>query len=118
MRWACLAIFFLALGLGEFCTRDAWNLPSEGTGVVGFPAGQSSRRDQCTGTGSFLLVLHACVDFLTFFFLVMVVDVPVIINDKFQQSVPLLFIFRLLVLQLPRRDRYPQCIRSCSLCSS
>ena len=27
--------FFLALGLGEFCTGDAWNLPSEGTGVVG-----------------------------------------------------------------------------------
>ena len=33
MRWACLAIFFLALGLGEFCFGDAWNLPSEGTGV-------------------------------------------------------------------------------------
>ena len=32
MRWASLAIFFLALGLGDFCTRDAWNLPSEGTG--------------------------------------------------------------------------------------
>ena len=53
MRWACLAIFFLALGLGEVCTGDAWNLPSEGTGVVDFPAGQSSRRDQCTGTGPF-----------------------------------------------------------------
>ena len=36
VRWACLAIFFLALGLGEVCTGDAWNLPSEGTGVVGF----------------------------------------------------------------------------------
>ena len=34
--WASLAIFFLALGLGEVCTGDAWNLPSEGTGVVGF----------------------------------------------------------------------------------
>ena len=32
----CLSIFFLALGLGEVCTGDAWNLPSEGTGVVGF----------------------------------------------------------------------------------
>ena len=30
VRWACLAIFFLALGLGEVCTGDAWNLPSEG----------------------------------------------------------------------------------------
>ena len=36
VRWASLAIFFLALGLGEVCTGDAWNLPSEGTGVVGF----------------------------------------------------------------------------------
>ena len=48
VRWACLAIFFLDLGLGEVCTGDAWNLPSEGTGLRGFPAGQSSRRDQCT----------------------------------------------------------------------
>ena len=36
VRWACLAIFFLALGLGEFCTGNAWNLPPEGTGVGGF----------------------------------------------------------------------------------
>ena len=36
VRWASLAIFFLALGLGEVCTGDAWNLPLEGTGVVGF----------------------------------------------------------------------------------
>ena len=34
VRWASLAIFFLALGLGEVCTGYAWNLPSEGTGVV------------------------------------------------------------------------------------
>ena len=33
VRWACLAIFFLALGLDEVCIGDAWNLPSEGTGV-------------------------------------------------------------------------------------
>ena len=33
MRWADLAIFFVDSGLGEFCTGDAWNLPSEGTGV-------------------------------------------------------------------------------------
>ena len=53
-RWVCHAIFFLALGLGEFCTGEAWNLPSEGTGLgFFFPAGQSSRRDQCTGTGPF-----------------------------------------------------------------
>ena len=36
MRWACLAIFFLDLGLGEVCTGDAWNLPRDGTGVGGF----------------------------------------------------------------------------------
>ena len=54
VRWACLAIFFLDLGLGdEFVLRDAWNLSSEGKGVGVFPAGQSSRRDQCTGTGPF-----------------------------------------------------------------
>ena len=61
VRWACLAIFFLALGLGEICTGDAWNLPSEGTGVGFFSAGQSSRRDQCTGTGSFHLAACVCV---------------------------------------------------------
>ena len=33
MRWACLAIFFFALGLGEVCTGDAWNLLSEATGI-------------------------------------------------------------------------------------
>ena len=36
-RWACLAIFLLALGLDEVCTGDAWNLPSERTGVGFFP---------------------------------------------------------------------------------
>ena len=34
-RWACLAIFFLALGLGDFAPGDAWNLHPEATGVVG-----------------------------------------------------------------------------------
>ena len=54
VRWACLAIFFLALGLGEVCTGDAWNLPFGGNRRSGvFPAGQSSRRDQRTGTGPF-----------------------------------------------------------------
>ena len=52
VRWACLAIFFLDLGLGEvfvgtfgncFRREQAW----------GFPAGQSSRRGQCTGTDPF-----------------------------------------------------------------
>ena len=68
VRWASLAIFFLALGLGEFCTVYAWNLLSEGTGVGLFPAGQSSQRGQCTGTDPFKLVArctcmdrHACV---------------------------------------------------------
>ena len=50
VRWAYLAIFFLALGLGEVCTGEEWNLPSEGTGVGVFPAGQSSRRGWCAGT--------------------------------------------------------------------
>ena len=34
VRSARLAIFFLSLD--EVCTGDAWNLPSEGTGVVFF----------------------------------------------------------------------------------
>ena len=34
VMWACLAIFFLDLELGDiFALGDAWNLPSEGTGV-------------------------------------------------------------------------------------
>ena len=55
MRPACLAIFFLELEWSEvFAPGDAWNLPSEGKGVGSFvPAGQSSRRDQCTGTDPF-----------------------------------------------------------------
>ena len=40
VRWACLAIFFLNLGLGDFALGDAWNLPPEGTGV-GFFSGWS-----------------------------------------------------------------------------
>ena len=37
VRWACLAIFFLAMELGEFfCFGDAWNLPSEGTDTSPF----------------------------------------------------------------------------------
>ena len=45
VRWACFAIFFLDLGLGEVCFGDACR--------VFFPAGQSSRRGQCTGTDPF-----------------------------------------------------------------
>ena len=40
VRLASLAIFFLDLGLGEFCGGEAWNLHSEGTGSVVFPGGQ------------------------------------------------------------------------------
>ena len=47
-------------------------------------------------------------NFLDLLVLDKVVDVPVIINDTFLQ-----FVF-----QLRRRDRYPQCICSSSLCSS
>ena len=43
--WASLAIFFLALRLGDILHL--------GRLEPAFPAGQSSRRDQCTGTGSF-----------------------------------------------------------------
>ena len=54
MRSASLAIFFLELELGEvLCFGDAWNLPPEGKGVGFSPAGQSSRRGQCTGTDPF-----------------------------------------------------------------
>ena len=35
-RWAYLAIFFLALGLGDFALGNAWNLLPEATGVVGY----------------------------------------------------------------------------------
>ena len=35
MRRACLAIFFLDLGLGDFALGDAWNLLPEATGVGG-----------------------------------------------------------------------------------
>ena len=48
-----------------------------------------------------------------------VMGVPVFIIDEFQQSIPQFqFIHRRLVFHVRRRDRYPQCIRSCSLCSS
>ena len=54
MRLTSLAIFFLDLELGEvFALGDAWNLLSEGKGVGLLPAGQSSRRGWCTGTGPF-----------------------------------------------------------------
>ena len=36
VRRASLAIFFLALGLGDFALGDAWNLLPEATGVGGF----------------------------------------------------------------------------------
>ena len=37
VRPACLAIFFLDMGLGEgFALRDAWNVSSEGKGVGAF----------------------------------------------------------------------------------
>ena len=36
MRRAGLAIFFLALGLGDFALGYAWNLLLEATGVVEF----------------------------------------------------------------------------------
>ena len=54
VRWASLAIFFLALGLGDFfAPGDGLEPALGGYRRRGIPAGQSSRRDQCTGTGSF-----------------------------------------------------------------
>ena len=52
-RWACLAIFFLALGLGEFCTWERLEPALGGNRRSGVPAGQSSRRDWRTGAGPF-----------------------------------------------------------------
>ena len=52
-RWACLAFFFLALGLGELCTWRSLENAFGGNRRRGLPAGQSSRRGQCTGTGPF-----------------------------------------------------------------
>ena len=53
VRWACLAIFFLALGLGEFCTWGRLEPALGGYRRSGVPAGQSSRRDRRTGAGPF-----------------------------------------------------------------
>ena len=60
MRRACLAIFFLNLRLGELCTRGRLEPASGGNRRRGIPAGQSSRRDQCTGTGSFQSAASVC----------------------------------------------------------
>ena len=45
VRWASLAIFFLALGLGEVCTGDAWNvlLEARGSGWSAQPKGPVHR---------------------------------------------------------------------------
>ena len=55
VRPACLAIFFLELELGEFfCTWGRLEPAFGGKGRRFFlPAGQSSRRGQCTGTDPF-----------------------------------------------------------------
>ena len=64
MRWASLAIFFLALGLGD-CLHWGRVEPAFGgnrrRGLF-FPAGQSSRRGWCIGTSPFLNSLHTFVD--------------------------------------------------------
>ena len=53
MRWACFAIFFLALGLGEFCNWGRLEPAFGGNKRSRVPTAQSSRRDWRTGTGSF-----------------------------------------------------------------
>ena len=60
VRRACLAIFFLDLGLGDFLHRGRLEPAFGGNRRRGIPAGQSSRRDQCTGTGSFQLDASVC----------------------------------------------------------
>ena len=60
VRRACLAIFFLDLGLGDFLHRRHLEPAFGGNRRRGIPAGQSSRRDQCTGTGSFQLDASVC----------------------------------------------------------
>ena len=55
MRWACLAAFFFSI----------WGWMIQATGDAGwnrcrvFPAGQSSRRGQCTGAGPFFLTARS-----------------------------------------------------------
>ena len=44
VRWACLAIFFLALGLRDFCTWVCLETAFGGNRLIFFSAGQSSRR--------------------------------------------------------------------------
>ena len=56
---ACLAIFFIALRLGEVCTGDAWNLPSEGTGV-GFFRLLSPAEETCALALVHFNSLHPC----------------------------------------------------------
>ena len=61
MRWVSLAIFFLALGLGD--VLHCWNLPSEGT-VVGVFVRLVSPAEGgwCAGTSPFSIhCMHACV---------------------------------------------------------
>ena len=51
-RWACLAIFFLVLGLDEVCSWGSLE-PAFGGNRLGVPAGQSSRRGWRTGASPF-----------------------------------------------------------------
>ena len=53
VRWASLAIFFLALGLGEVLHQGRLEPASGGNRRRGLPAGQSSRRDWRTGASPF-----------------------------------------------------------------
>ena len=56
VRWASLAVFFLDLGLGEFCTRG----PFGGNRRRVFAGWSGSRRSWCAGTSP-CNSLHACV---------------------------------------------------------
>ena len=59
VRWACLAIFFLALGLDDYLHWERLEPAFGGNKRSVFPAGQSSRRGQCTGTGPLKLIARA-----------------------------------------------------------
>ena len=59
VRWACPAIFFLDLGLGDLCHRGRLEPAFGGNRSGGVPAGQSSRRGQRAGAGPFKLVARS-----------------------------------------------------------
>ena len=58
VRWVGLAIFFLALGLGEVCTGDAWNLPAGPAGGTGALAPVRFNKMHCACAWTDIPMLH------------------------------------------------------------